>query len=1101
VNELGASAQALTGSFTTEKTKPGPALTVTATALAGGVSVDLTWRPPADNGGEDVTYDVYTLSGDVYDANDSRWLQASQTTVNGTSKRIDTGLKKGSLYSFKVVARNSKGDSTGVVAKATTRTTVPGGVRELAVEPLKTGTGAAIEWVSPQDMGGHAALGYEVYTAENSVSDPDSDLFTLAGTAPATGATDVNTTVAGLKKGALYTFKVVPVGTADGGERQEGPARLIEATMKTTAPVDVRGLTGSALDSGTQVELRWTALTAADDIGGELVTDLTYDVYRHDGEVAADAAGDWTLVETGLGNGVSECDVSGLNKYSPYTFKVVARNSKPSAGSVVTLATQATVPADVTTVAAVVEGQNVTLTWNASSDAGAFGAQLTYRVYRYDTPTSENGGRGELLDTFGPSDRKFEDEGLAKGKTYTYTVTADNGVASESLGKTAYAPIAKTAPSPVEDLVAEVAPGSAYVMLTWTEPLDKGGYDVGGEGGLRYEVYRVTGAAVSHSDPSWVLLCDNLSAPGYDDYGPTRDVDYSYMVVAKTGIAPDYTNGGRVYAFTEKTVRVASLPPSAVGTLDVEPDSDAGKLSISWDEPDAAAGYRIYKLSDKVPPPLDVTGAEPFAVVTQPYLFLPLSVFDRGLDYTLAVQAYNNGGDASPSAVFYTRPIVSPSAVSGAAVQPQSEPGAKPTVTLSWPAPDLGDDRPVVGDTISYLIYRITTNAAVAPKFDESTKNGFELVARLNADGTPSDGTQTVGAQAADDLAFVDRTVEKDKTYWYYVVTENATTDPDTGDKVKLHSDYGDIDPKRVEVPATAPSPARSLGASAVGTTSVNLSWTAPEDDGGRPVTYDVYRVKSESASAPGMGGTALRAGLTGTFYTDTGLSEDTQYWYFVVAKNGVAGACDAAVKNVKTTKTPVVPPTPVDPPPDPAPAPAAPAPAPAAPVYPDVGSIKTPITKLSVVAGKKLNLKKMVGMYDSASKLISDPGAIWASSKPNVAAVSASGALKAGKKPGKAVISLTAQNGKSLKITITVVKKAKKLKKLTGKVPALKVGKPAYITLKGAGTNITGYKWKVKGKGMKIDKFGMATATKKGKYTITVTAGGKKWVKKVTVK
>jgi hypothetical protein len=93
------------------------------------------------------------------------------------------------------------------------------------------------------------------------------------------------------------------------------------------------------------------------------------------------------------------------------------------------------------------------------------------------------------------------------------------------------------------------------------------------------------------------------------------------------------------------------------------------------------------------------------------------------------------------------------------------------------------------------------------------------------------------------------------------------------------------------------------------------------------------------------------------------------------------------------------------------------------------------------------------------------------------------------------------AQNGKSLKITITVVKKAAKLKKLSGKVPKLKKGKPAFITLKGTGTNITSVKWKVKGKGLKIDKFGMATATKAGKYTIAATAGGKKFTKKITVK
>jgi hypothetical protein len=169
--------------------------------------------------------------------------------------------------------------------------------------------------------------------------------------------------------------------------------------------------------------------------------------------------------------------------------------------------------------------------------------------------------------------------------------------------------------------------------------------------------------------------------------------------------------------------------------------------------------------------------------------------------------------------------------------------------------------------------------------------------------------------------------------------------------------------------------------------------------------------------------------------------------------------------------------------------------------VYPAVTSIKTPMTKMSIVVKKKLNLKNLVGLYTTGNKPIKDPKLTWTSSKPKVATVSKTGAVKAGKKTGTTVITVKAQNGKKLKITITVVKKAAKLKKLTGKVPKLKKGRPAFITLKGTGTNITGVKWKVKGKGLKIDKFGMATATNAGKYTITATAGGKKFTKKVTVK
>jgi hypothetical protein len=174
----------------------------------------------------------------------------------------------------------------------------------------------------------------------------------------------------------------------------------------------------------------------------------------------------------------------------------------------------------------------------------------------------------------------------------------------------------------------------------------------------------------------------------------------------------------------------------------------------------------------------------------------------------------------------------------------------------------------------------------------------------------------------------------------------------------------------------------------------------------------------------------------------------------------------------------------------------------PPVPVYPNVTSIKTSMTKMSIVVKKgTLNLKNLVGLYTTGNKPIKDSKLTWTSSKPKVATVSKTGAVKAGTQTGTTVITVKAQNGKSLKITITVVKKAAKLKKLTGTVPKLKKNKPAFITLKGTGTNITGVKWKVKGKGLKIDKFGMATATKAGKYTITATAGGKKFTKKITVK
>ncbi len=64
------------------------------------------------------------------------------------------------------------------------------------------------------------------------------------------------------------------------------------------------------------------------------------------------------------------------------------------------------------------------------------------------------------------------------------------------------------------------------------------------------------------------------------------------------------------------------------------------------------------------------------------------------------------------------------------------------------------------------------------------------------------------------------------------------------------------------------------------GNPSVNLSWSQSAS----AATYDVYRCKGASCS----GLTKVAGGLTGTSYTDTGPSKDTDYYYTVTAVNNL---------------------------------------------------------------------------------------------------------------------------------------------------------------------------------------------------------------------
>jgi hypothetical protein len=133
---------------------------------------------------------------------------------------------------------------------------------------------------------------------------------------------------------------------------------------------------------------------------------------------------------------------------------------------------------------------------------------------------------------------------------------------------------------------------------------------------------------------------------------------------------------------------------------------------------------------------------------------------------------------------------------------------------------------------------------------------------------------------------------------------------------------------------------------------------------------------------------------------------------------------------------------------------------------------------------------------------------ATWKSSKPSVAAVSASGKVTA-KRVGKATITIAAA-GKTAKIRVTVVSAAKAAKAKVSKVKvahapkSLAVGKAAYLSAStvpaaAAGAKITYASSKPAVAA--VDKAGRLRAVAPGKAVIQVKAGGKSTKFTVTVK
>ena len=105
--------------------------------------------------------------------------------------------------------------------------------------------------------------------------------------------------------------------------------------------------------------------------------------------------------------------------------------------------------------------------------------------------------------------------------------------------------------------------------------------------------------------------------------------------------------------------------------------------------------------------------------------------------------------------------------------------------------------------------------------------------------------------------------------------------------------------------PPTAAVPGKPTGVTAVaGNAQVTLSWVAPT---GTVTSYKLYR----STTSGGQGTTVYKSALTGSSYTDTGLTNGTTYYYKVAAVNASgtgAQSSEVSGKPVATVTVPTAP-------------------------------------------------------------------------------------------------------------------------------------------------------------------------------------------------
>jgi fibronectin type III domain protein len=100
----------------------------------------------------------------------------------------------------------------------------------------------------------------------------------------------------------------------------------------------------------------------------------------------------------------------------------------------------------------------------------------------------------------------------------------------------------------------------------------------------------------------------------------------------------------------------------------------------------------------------------------------------------------------------------------------------------------------------------------------------------------------------------------------------------------------------------TPPQPPTNLSATVASTSQINLSWTAPTDNGGSPVTG--YKIERSTDGSSTWNTIVSNTGNTGTKYSNTGLASGTTYTYRVSAINIIGTSSPSNTASATTSGT-----------------------------------------------------------------------------------------------------------------------------------------------------------------------------------------------------
>ncbi len=688
-NSVGTGPTSTTTSATPVTLPGAPSGLTAAVAPAAGVGsgeVKLSWSAPND-GGTAITDYIVERSVDQ-----QSWVTVADGVSTATSHTV-TGLTNGTLYVFRISAKNAVGTgstSATVFATPAALPAAPSGLSAAVAPASGVGSGEVkLSWTAA------AANGSAItdYLVERST---DGATWTRVDDGVATATTS---TVRGLVNGTQHQFRVAAVNGVG-----TSPWTATATATPVGSPESPGGLTAAVAPAAGvgagQVRLTWTAPAT----NGVAITDYLISV--------AESGTSWTTVDDGVSTATS-FTVGGLVSGRDHEFRVAAINSVGTGTWSATVnATPAGPPAAVAGLRVTDIGSGlVQLAWNQPAGNGS--AISDYLVER-----STDGVNWTSIDDGVSTATTATVTGLVNGTSYRFRVTAHNSVGDGPASDPIQATPAGT-PAAVGQLSATVAPdggvGSGQVKLAWSAPTDNGGSAV-----VDYVIERSTDGA------TWTTVNDGVStATTFTVDGLTNGTSYHFRVTARNS-AGDGPASSTIEATPAGT-------PAAVGQVGatVAPDGGvgSGQVKLAWSAPGDAGGSAIldYVIERSTDGTTWATISDSISTATT----FTVDGLTNGTAYQFRVTAHNAVGAGPASSAVQATPRWTPSGPGGlsAAVAPSTGVGSG-QVKLSWAAP--ADNGAAVID----FVVRRSTNGTTWTTLNDGTSIATTLTVSGLTNGT-----------------------------------------------------------------------------------------------------------------------------------------------------------------------------------------------------------------------------------------------------------------------------------------------------------------------------------------------------------------------------